>query len=184
MGEPTRVHERRCGARPVRGPGRESRRRRDVPSVRQFRHHRSVPWLSFTGTVKLDFSNDFSELHSTNSIKISVQGRPVLFTNISLSVSPRSGLSWRIQQHWRYARVVVCDAPVGHVGWLQPGQISFGEVVFGDLTEGLLGATGVGYARPRRPRDTRPSAAVLVPPHPNRPAAFTPRPFPSSRPGR
>ena len=45
MGEPTRVHNRGCGAGPDRGPGRESRRRRDVPSVRQFRQHLWPPGL-------------------------------------------------------------------------------------------------------------------------------------------
>ena len=49
------------------------------------------PLTPFTGTVKLDFSNDFAN-ETLTSIKISVQGRPVFSQSVSLSVTPSVGV--------------------------------------------------------------------------------------------
>ena len=84
----------------------------------------SGPLVSFTGTINLDFSNDFAK-ETMKSITISVQGRPRLQPKRIPVRQPIGRGYQRVQQRWRYARVVVCGAPVGHVGWLQRGRNFF-----------------------------------------------------------
>ena len=119
----------------------------------------SGPLVSFTGTVNLDFSNDFAE-EITNSITISILGRPALFNqNISLSVSPSVGLIQASDGSGGTLALWFAAPQSGTWAGFNAGQISFGEVFFGDVTGGLLGATGWVTRDPA-------GAAILDPPPP------------------
>jgi hypothetical protein len=126
MGAPTRVHKRGCGAGRVRGLGRESRHRRDVPSVRQFWQH-LWPLASFTGTVNLDFSNNFAE-ETTKSIKISIQGRPVFNQSVSLSVGPSVGIVNASNSAGDTLALWFAAPQSGTWAGFNAGGVSFGEV--------------------------------------------------------
>ena len=102
----------------------------------------SGPLVSFTGTVKLDFSNDFAE-EITNSIKISILGRRALFNqNISLSVSPSVGLIQASDGSGGTLALWFAAPQSGTWAGFNSGDVSFGEVLFGNVPGVLLGATG------------------------------------------
>ena len=118
----------------------------------------SGPLASFTGTVNLDFSNNFAE-ETTKSIKISIQGRPVFNQSVSLSVSPSVGIINASNSAGDTLALWFAAPQSGTWAGFNAGQISFGEVFSGKVTGGLLGATG--WVR-RDPAD----AAILDPPPP------------------
>jgi hypothetical protein len=119
----------------------------------------SGPLVSFTGTVNLDFSNDFAT-DTLKSITISVLGRPAAFNrSITLSVSPSVGFIEASDGLGDKVELWFAAPQSGTWAGFNAGQISFGEVFSGKVTGGLLGATG--WVR-RDPAD----AAILDPPPP------------------
>ena len=127
----------------------------------------SGPLAAFTGTIDLDFSNDFTELHY-ESMKISVQGRARrLQPSVSLSVSPSVGFIDASNSANDTLALLFAAPQSGTWAGFNQGKISFGEVVFGNVPGVLLGATGVVT---RDPSDLAILAAR------NRPAAARNRP--------
>ena len=91
MGEPTRVHERGCGACPDRGPGRESGGVVETFNLSGKLNTFLGPLVSFNGTFELEFGNDFSG-YQYGPLSITVQGRPV-FTQVAIVSSAGSILA-------------------------------------------------------------------------------------------
>jgi hypothetical protein len=101
----------------------------------------SGPLVSFTGTVKLDFSNDFAK-ETTKSITISVQGRPVFNQSVSLSVSPSVGVIGASNSAGDTLALWFAAPQSGTWAGFNAGDVSFGDVFFGNVPGVLLGATG------------------------------------------
>jgi MYXO-CTERM domain-containing protein len=100
------------------------------------------PLASFAGTVNLDFSNNFAK-ETTTSITISIQGRPAVFNqSVSLSVSPSVGIIDASDSVGDSLSLWFAAPQSGTWAGFNQGQISFGEVFFGNAPEVLLGATG------------------------------------------
>ena len=113
MGAPTCVRQRDCDASPCSRP-----RQRKRTSVETFNLSGNLgslfgPLVPFSGTIHLDFSDDFSGYIASPS-RSPFMGAP---SSIKLPDRlPSLGQSWRIQQRWRHAFVVVqCT---WDVGWL------------------------------------------------------------------
>ena len=89
----------------------------------------------------------------------------------SAGVSPgRSSGHRRVQQHRRHAHFGVRHSSAGRLGLASTrARLTGGEVIFGGLTGVLLGADRRRYARPLRPRYTRPTAAHNRPARPAHP---------------
>ena len=101
----------------------------------------SGPLVSFTGTVNLEFSNNFAE-ETTKSIKISIQGRPVFNQSVSLSVSPSVGIINASNSAGDTLALWFAAPQSGTWAGFNAGGVSFGEVFFGNVPGVLLGATG------------------------------------------
>jgi MYXO-CTERM domain-containing protein len=101
----------------------------------------SGPLASFTGTVNLDFSNNFAE-ETTKSIKISIQGRPVFNQSVSLSVGPSVGIINASNSAGDTLALWFAAPQSGTWAGFNAGGVSFGEVFFGNVPGVLLGATG------------------------------------------
>jgi hypothetical protein len=114
------------------------------------------PLVPFTGTVDLDFSNDFA-VETLQSITICVQGRPVFNRSVSLSVSPSVGIIGASNSAGDTLSLWFAAPQSGTWAGFDAGEVSFGDVIFGGLTGLLLGATGDVTRDLCRPRDTRPS---------------------------
>ena len=107
------------------------------------------PLTPFTGTVKLDFSNDFAN-ETLTSIKINVQGRPVFSQSISLSITPSTGVIDASNSAGDTLALMFAAPQSGTWAGFDEGDVSFGDVFFGSFgdvvfsgTSGvLLGATG------------------------------------------
>jgi hypothetical protein len=87
----------------------------------------SGPLASFTGTVNLDFSNNFAE-ETTKSIKISIQGRPVFNQSVSLSVSPSVGIINASNSAGDTLALWFAAPQSGTWAGFNAGGVSFGEV--------------------------------------------------------
>jgi hypothetical protein len=99
------------------------------------------PLVPFTGTVDLDFSNDFA-VETLQSITICVQGRPVFNQSVSLSVSPSVGIIGASNSAGDTLSLWFAAPQSGTWAGFDAGEVSFGDVIFGGLTGLLLGATG------------------------------------------
>jgi hypothetical protein len=100
------------------------------------------PLASFAGTVNLDFSNNFAK-EITTSITISVQGRPAVFNqSVSLSVSPSVGIIDASNSAGDTLELWFAAPQSGTWAGFNAGEVSFGEVFFGNVPGLLLGATG------------------------------------------
>jgi hypothetical protein len=104
----------------------------------------SGPLASFTGTVNLDFSNNFAEeVTKSITITISVQGRPTAFNqSVSLSVSPSVGVIGASDSAGDTLSLWFAAPQSGTWAGFNGGKVSFGEVFFGNAPVVLLGATG------------------------------------------
>jgi hypothetical protein len=102
----------------------------------------SGPLVSFTGTVNLEFSNNFAT-ETLKSITISVQGRPTVFNqSVSLSVSPSVGIIDASNSAGDTLALWFAAPQSGTWAGFNSGDVSFGEVFFGNVPGVLLGATG------------------------------------------
>ena len=102
----------------------------------------SGPLVSFTGTVNLEFSNNFAT-ETLKSITISVQGRPAVFNqSVSLSVSPSVGIIDASNSAGDTLALWFAAPQSGTWAGFNSGDVSFGEVLFGNVPGVLLGATG------------------------------------------
>jgi hypothetical protein len=102
----------------------------------------SGPLVSFTGTVNLEFSNNFAT-ETLKSITISVQGRPTVFNqSVSLSVSPSVGIIDASNSAGDTLALWFAAPQSGTWAGFNSGDVSFGEVLFGNVPGVLLGATG------------------------------------------
>ena len=102
----------------------------------------SGPLVSFTGTVNLEFSNNFAT-ETLKSITISVQGRPTVFNqSVSLSVSPSVGIIDASNSAGDTLALWFAAPPSGTWAGFNAGNVSFGEMFFGNAPGVLLGATG------------------------------------------
>ena len=118
----------------------------------------SGPLASFTGTVNLEFSNNFASY--TASGNIMVQGRPTVFNQgVSLSVSPSVGIIEASNSSGDTLELWFAAPQSGTWAGFNAGDVSFGEVFFGNVPGVLLGATG------EVARDLS-NAAILAPPPP------------------
>jgi MYXO-CTERM domain-containing protein len=99
------------------------------------------PLVPFTGTVDLDFSNDFA-VETLTSIEISVQGRPLFNQSVSLSVTPSVGVIGASNSAGDTLALWFAAPQSGTWAGFNAGEVSFGDVIFGGLTGLLLGATG------------------------------------------
>jgi hypothetical protein len=119
----------------------------------------SGPLASFTGTVNLEFSNNFAT-ETLKSITISVRGRPTVFNqSVSLSVSPSVGIIDASNSAGDTLALWFAAPQSGTWAGFNAGDVSFGEVFFGNVPGVLLGATG------EVARDLS-NAAILAPPPP------------------
>ena len=99
------------------------------------------PLVPFTGTVKLDFSNDFTN-ETLTSIKITVQGRPVFNQSVSLSVTPSVGVIGASNSAGDTLALLFAAPQSGTWAGFAEGDVSFGDVFLVVTSGVLLGATG------------------------------------------
>ena len=99
------------------------------------------PLVPFTGTINLDFSDDFA-VETTKSIEITVHGRPVFNQSVSLSIGPSVGTIGASNSAGDTLALWFAAPQSGTWAGFNAGEVSFGDVVFGGVTGGLLGATG------------------------------------------
>ncbi|MGC2786648.1 MAG: hypothetical protein WA397_23000 [Roseiarcus sp.] len=113
--------------------------------------------VAFTGTVNLDFTNDFAD-DTVKSLQITVQGHPVFSLDPSLVLSASTTGTIRVSDSADDMLTLLFDtsSPGAWTGF-NTGKIFFGDVVFGGLTGSLLGAGGVL---------TRTSGAAIIDPPP------------------
>jgi hypothetical protein len=121
------------------------------------------PLVPFTGTVNLDFSNNFAE-ETTKSIKISIQGRPVFNQSVSLSVSPSVGIIEASNSAGDMLALWFAAPQSGTWAGFNAGSVSFGEVFFGNAPGVLLGATGKVKRDLSNPAILDPPPPIIEPP--------------------
>ena len=130
----------------------------------------SGPLTSFSGTVNLEFSNDFAT-ETLTSIKISVQGRTAVFSQrASLSVTPSVGFIDAFNSAGDRVELWFAAPQSGTWAGFNAGKISFGEVFFGNVPGVLLGATGNVTRDLSHSAILAPPPPVLDPPDPTTPA--------------
>jgi hypothetical protein len=97
---------------------------------------------AFTGTISLDFTNDFTS-YEAQSLDISVQGGSVftLSPSVVLSASTTGTIQASDSANDMLTLLFTTPLPGAWTGF-NTGQIFFGDVVFGGLTGSLLGAGG------------------------------------------
>jgi len=123
------------------------------------------PLVPFTGTVNLDFSNNFAN-ETLKSIKISVQGRPVFNQSVSLSVTPSVGIIGASNSAGDKLALWFAAPQSGTWAGFNAGEVSFGDVIFGGLTGLLLGATGEVTRDLSDPAILAPPPPIIDPPPP------------------
>jgi hypothetical protein len=123
------------------------------------------PLVPFTGTVDLDFSNDFA-VETLQSITICVQGRPVFNQSVSLSVSPSVGIIGASNSAGDTLSLWFAAPQSGTWAGFDAGEVSFGDVIFGGLTGLLLGATGDVTRDLSDPAILAPPPPIIEPPPP------------------
>ena len=123
------------------------------------------PLVPFTGTVNLDFSNNFAN-ETLKSIKISVQGRPVFNQSVSLSVTPSVGIIGASNSAGDTLALWFAAPQSGTWAGFNAGEVSFGDVIFGGLTGLLLGATGEVTRDLSDPAILAPPPPIIDPPPP------------------
>jgi hypothetical protein len=99
------------------------------------------PLVPFTGTVDLDFSNDFA-VETLESITICVQGRAVFNQNVSLSIAPSIGVIGAANSAGDTLELLFAAPQSGTWAGFNAGYFSFGDVVFSGVSGVLLGAIG------------------------------------------
>ena len=121
--------------------------------------------VAFTGTVNLDFTNDFAD-DTVKSIQITVQGHPVFTLNPSLVLSASTTGTIQVSDGANDMLTLLFDTPSpGAWTGFNTGKIFFGDVVFGGLTGSLLGAGGV-LTRTSGPAIIDPPPTVIIDPPP------------------
>jgi hypothetical protein len=128
--------------------------------------------VSFTGTIHLDFSDDFSR-YTTTSIEITVHGRSVFNQSVSLSLVPSVGFVGASNSAGDTLALWFAAPQSGTWAGFNTGGVSFGDVAFSGLTGGLglFGANGVVT------RDLS-DPAILDPPPPPSTGPVTGSPVP------
>jgi hypothetical protein len=96
----------------------------------------SGPLVSFTGTVNLEFSNNDGTRHHERS------GSPTVQPSTSLSVSPSVGIIEASNSAGDTLALWFAAPQSGTWAGFNSGDVSFGEVLFGNVPGVLLGATG------------------------------------------
>jgi hypothetical protein len=97
---------------------------------------------AFTGTISLDFTNDFAS-YEAQSLDISVQGGAVFTLSPSVVLSASTTGTIRASDSGNDMLTLLFTTPsAGAWTGFNTGQIFFGDVVFGGLTGSLLGADG------------------------------------------
>jgi hypothetical protein len=121
--------------------------------------------VAFFGTIKLDFSNDFTQ-ESLQSISITVQGRPVFSNAPSLNLAPwadQAVIGASNSSGDALTLMFSTPNPGAWVGFNQ-GAIAGGQVVYGGLTGLLLGAVGIVTRDPSDPAILAPPLILAPPP--------------------
>ena len=123
------------------------------------------PLVPFTGTVDLDFSNDFA-VETLESITISVQGRPVFNQNVSLSMAPSIGLIGAANSAGDTLELLFAAPQSGTWAGFNAGYFSFGDVAFSGVSGVLLGAIGEVTRDLSDPVILDPPPPIIDPPPP------------------
>ena len=113
------------------------------------------PLTPFTGTVDLDFSNDFA-VETLKSITISVQGRPVFNQSVSLSVTPSIGVIGASNGAGDTLELLFAAPESGTWVGFTEGAVSFGDAV-------LSGVSGIGILLGANGEVTRDGPVILAP---------------------
>jgi hypothetical protein len=118
---------------------------------------------AFTGTIKLDFSNDFTE-DTLQSMTITVKGRPVFnqSPSLRLAMSASQGIISESNSSGDVLTLMFATPTTGAWAGFNQGTIAGGQVIFSGLTGLLLGANGVMTRDPSGP----PILAPVVDPPP------------------
>ena len=121
--------------------------------------------VAFTGSMNLDFSDDFSS-YAAQSLEISVQGSVfTLSPSVALSTSTSGTIRASDSADDMLTLLFATPLPGAWTGF-DTGQIFFGYLVFGGETEtGLLGADGY-ITRTSGPEIIDPPPPVLIDPPP------------------
>jgi hypothetical protein len=124
------------------------------------------PLVPFNGEINVDFTNGFAD-DTVTSIQITVQGRPVFNQSPSLNLAMSAiGVIGASNSSGDVLSLMFTTPNSGTWNGFDDGTIVSGEVVYGDLTGILLGATGVIT------RD--PSGPVIIDTPPPTPTATVP----------
>jgi hypothetical protein len=102
------------------------------------------PPAAFTGTIKLDFSNDFTE-DTLQSMAITVNGRPVFnkSPSLRLAMSASKGIISESNSSGDVLTLMFATPTPGAWAGFNQGTIAGGQVIFSGLTGLYLGANGV-----------------------------------------
>ena len=133
------------------------------------------PLVPFSGTIDLDFTNDFTSYTASGYITIMCPGTTSVFDQaLSLTVSPSLGTIDASNSAGDTLALWFAAPQSGTWAGFNAGDVSFGDVIFGDATRSPVRRYRQRYARPFRPGDTRPAAAnnrsAAAPNRPARPA--------------
>jgi hypothetical protein len=123
------------------------------------------PLVPFTGTVDLDFSNDFT-METLESITISVQGSPVFNQNVSLSIAPSIGVIGAANSAGDTLELLFAAPQSGTWAGFNAGYFSFGDVAFSGVSGVLLGAIGEVTRDLSDPVILDPPPPIIDPPPP------------------
>jgi hypothetical protein len=122
------------------------------------------PLVPFSGTIDLDFTNDFTSY--TASGAITVQGRSSVFNQVFLTVSPSLGtITASNSAHDTLALWFLAPSSGTWAGF-NAGGIFLGDATFGDATGALFGASGNVRRDLSKPAILDPPPPVVDPPPP------------------
>jgi hypothetical protein len=100
------------------------------------------PLVPFTGTIDLDFTDNFASYTASGTIKLTLPGHTVFDQAFSLTASPSLG-TISASNSANDTLVLSFAAPEsGTWAGFNGGKVSFGDVTFGDATGFLFGASG------------------------------------------
>jgi hypothetical protein len=123
------------------------------------------PLVPFNGEINVDFTNGFAD-DTVTSIQITVQGRPVFNQSPSLNLAMSAiGVIGASNSSGDVLSLMFTTPNSGTWNGFDDGTIVSGEVVYGDLTGILLGATGIITRESSNPPIFEPPP-VIDPPDP------------------
>jgi hypothetical protein len=109
------------------------------------------PPTAFTGTIDLDFSNNFAD-QTVKSIEITVNGRPVFNQNASIHLAmSANGVVNESNSQGDMLTFMFKTFKAGTWAHFNEEPITGGQVIFGDLTGAFLGASGLIFRDQHQP---------------------------------